>query len=252
MRTRRDGCCWITNLCFSQDFVIQRPLRPKSPMAHLIKENIAKIIGLPGNNKCGDCGLEIDSNNGWVTITFGIIICVECAGVHRGIAGNQIRSFLLDTKAWKDDKNVDFLSKVGGNTTACNNVWESQLPYFYINPKTPYDNLDILNDKDKIAKFRNLFIRNKYEHQLFIPLSGNEYFGKKNPSIIKVPIDPMRGTLIYFYNLDGKEKWNKKQLFGIMHSYYLSIYANQKIKKKKKKIQNYNTIKKKLNKSKYK
>ncbi len=69
-----------------------------------------------------------------------------------------------------------------------------------------------MNDKDKIAKFRNLFIRSKYENQLFIPLSGNEYFGKKNPSIIKVPIDPIKGELITFYNLDGKEKWNKKQL----------------------------------------
>ena len=67
-------------------------------MAHIIKNNIATIIGLEGNDKCGDCGIEIDSNNGWVSMTYGIICCVECAGVHRGIAGNQIRSFLLDTK----------------------------------------------------------------------------------------------------------------------------------------------------------
>eukprot|EP00483_Globobulimina_turgida_P003459 UN03465 len=195
-------------------------------MAHIIKQSIAKIIGLPGNNKCGDCGLDVDSNNGWASMTFGIVICVECAGVHRGIAGNQIRSFLLDTKAWKNDTNVDFLSKIGGNTTANNNVWECHLPNFYINPRTKQDDLDLLSDKDTISNFRNLFIRNKYEKQLFIPVSSSEYFTTKNVSIIKVPIPPLRSHLIYFFNIDGKEKWNKKPLFGLIHSYYFSIYPN--------------------------
>merc|ERR1711933_42369 len=156
-------------------------------MAHVIKENIEKILSLDGNDKCSDCGIDIDKNNGWSSITFGVIICVECAGIHRGIAGNQIRSFLLDSKAWKDNKNVNFLSKINGNNRA-KSIWECHLPNFYINPH--FDDINKLENKKKMAQFRTLCIKNKYEKQLFVKLPNKDKYTKKNPSIIKVPIDP--------------------------------------------------------------
>eukprot|EP01083_Nonionella_stella_P095011 266677_1 len=68
-------------------------------MAHIFKENIAKIIGLSGNNNCSDCGVDMNNNNGRASRTFCSMICMESAGARHHIPDNQIRSFLLDTNA---------------------------------------------------------------------------------------------------------------------------------------------------------
>ena len=35
---------------------------------------------IPGNDNCADCG---SSDPKWASITFGILICAQCSGVHR-------------------------------------------------------------------------------------------------------------------------------------------------------------------------
>eukprot|EP01084_Bolivina_argentea_P071889 130600_1 len=202
-------------------------------------DNVNKIWEIESNNKCADCGTAIDSNNGWASISFGVCICVDCAGLHRNIAGNQIKSFLLDTSAWKDSKNVDFLLQIRGNASANTRVWECHLPHFFINPKI--DDLSLLNDTDKESTFRKFLILNKYEEQLFTPLRMKDYFTSKNQSIFDVPFETKfsfnaggkQKTAIQFYNLYGKNKWSKKPLFICIHSSYLSFYPNSKITKRK-------------------
>jgi hypothetical protein len=46
-----------------------------------------EITSLPGNGQCCDCPA---SNPEWASVSLGTLICLECAGLHRGL-GVQVR-----------------------------------------------------------------------------------------------------------------------------------------------------------------
>jgi hypothetical protein len=43
---------------------------------------LKKLLSISGNEKCADCGCE-DAK--WTSLNLGIIICIECSGVHRSL-----------------------------------------------------------------------------------------------------------------------------------------------------------------------
>jgi len=68
------------------------------------------IYEIPGNNVCFECGIgEPD----WASVTFGITLCLECAGKHRGygVHVSFVRSIQLDS--WNQDQVRAMLQ--GGN-----------------------------------------------------------------------------------------------------------------------------------------
>lgn len=46
---------------------------------HVFEENTLQIQSLPGNDRCVDCGAAGPS---WGSLGFGVVVCLECAGVH--------------------------------------------------------------------------------------------------------------------------------------------------------------------------
>ena len=77
-----------------------------------------------GNQWCADCGSG--SKVEWVSINLGIILCIECSGIHRSLGTHisKVRSLTLDIKSFTVDI-VEVLLLVGNRVS--NMVWEARL-----------------------------------------------------------------------------------------------------------------------------
>ena len=51
---------------------------------------------MPGNDRCCDCGSTNDAT--WLSTNYGVIVCIECSGIHRemGVHISKIQSLTLD------------------------------------------------------------------------------------------------------------------------------------------------------------
>jgi Arf-GAP/SH3 domain/ANK repeat/PH domain-containing protein len=76
------------------------------------------------NQFCADCGT--DSRVDWVSINLGIIICIECSGIHRSLGTHvsKVRSLTLDPNSFNNDI-VEILMRVGNRVS--NAIWEAKL-----------------------------------------------------------------------------------------------------------------------------
>lgn len=76
------------------------------------------------NRLCADCGSE--SKVDWVSINLGIVICIECSGIHRSLGTHitKVRSLTLDVTSFTPDI-VEILLKVGNRIS--NQIWEARL-----------------------------------------------------------------------------------------------------------------------------
>lgn len=93
------------------------------------EENPAKLLQQirnadQGNTWCADCGSS--SRVEWVSINLGIVLCIECSGIHRSLGTHisKIRSLTLDTQSFTYDL-VELLLLVGNRVS--NMVWEANL-----------------------------------------------------------------------------------------------------------------------------
>ena len=77
-----------------------------------------------GNRWCADCNSE--SKVEWVSINLGIIVCIECSGIHRSLGTHisKMRSLTLDTVSFTQDL-VELLLRVGNRVS--NMIYEANL-----------------------------------------------------------------------------------------------------------------------------
>lgn len=77
-----------------------------------------------GNAWCADCNSDVRVE--WVSINLGIIICIECSGIHRSLGTHisKIRSLTLDTNAFTQDI-VELILSLGNRVS--NMIWEAKL-----------------------------------------------------------------------------------------------------------------------------
>lgn len=93
------------------------------------EENPSKLLQIvrdadKGNYWCADCGSG--SKTEWVSINLGIVLCIECSGIHRSLGTHisKIRSLTLDINSFTTDI-VELLLQIGNRVS--NMVWEAAL-----------------------------------------------------------------------------------------------------------------------------
>ncbi|EMC91139.1 hypothetical protein BAUCODRAFT_39280 [Baudoinia panamericana UAMH 10762] len=80
-----------------------------------------------GNRFCADCGSE--SKVDWCSINLGVLLCIECSGIHRSLGTHisKVRSLTLDTSVFTPDI-VELLLLIGNRVS--NMIWEARLDQF--------------------------------------------------------------------------------------------------------------------------
>ncbi|KAI3657938.1 hypothetical protein MP638_000250 [Amoeboaphelidium occidentale] len=91
-------------------------IRRQDSKNSLVMERLKKI---PGNDKCADCQTE---NPDWVSINLGVVICIDCSGIHRslGVQISKVRSLKLDKL---EPEIIDIMAALGNQTV--NRIFES-------------------------------------------------------------------------------------------------------------------------------
>ena len=79
------------------------------------------ISNVPGNDTCADCGHPVAE---WASLNLGIVICIQCSGIHRNLGTHvsKVRSLRLDT--WTDTQ-LGVMRHVGNSLA--NRLWEAHL-----------------------------------------------------------------------------------------------------------------------------
>ncbi|KAG5531764.1 hypothetical protein RHGRI_026401 [Rhododendron griersonianum] len=86
--------------------------------------SVSKVLReIPGNNLCAEC---VSPDPDWASLNLGILMCIECSGVHRnlGVHISKVRSITLDVKVW--EPTILDLFRILGNVY-CNSIWEELL-----------------------------------------------------------------------------------------------------------------------------
>ena len=124
-----------------------------------------------GNLSCADCTSRV--NTDWVSINLGVVLCIECSGVHRSLGTHvsKIRSLTLDTVSFTVDI-VEAIMEIGNRNS--NRIWEARL--------------DPAN-KAKASSLweeRRRFITDKYVQRAFVsPISAsNSAFGTADETLL--------------------------------------------------------------------
>ncbi|ORM40337.1 Uncharacterized protein BXIN_1889 [Babesia sp. Xinjiang] len=109
-----------------------------------------RICSIEGNNACADCGC---SSPRWASVNLGVLLCINCSGVHRmlGVHISQVKSLTLDNlkPEW-----IKVLTEVGNYLA--NKYYLHKLP-----ARAPRPNANTP------PKEMEMWIRNKYERRVY-------------------------------------------------------------------------------------
>lgn len=84
----------------------------------LANTDLQPVVDLEDNRTCADCDCKAPR---WASVNLGILLCIDCAGIHRhlGVHISVVKSVTLDK--WQD-KWIDTMLKIGNRKS--NNFYE--------------------------------------------------------------------------------------------------------------------------------
>ncbi|CAA2954880.1 ADP-ribosylation factor GTPase-activating AGD4 [Olea europaea subsp. europaea] len=146
-------------------------------------DSVSRILReIPGNDQCAECSA---SDPDWASLNLGILVCIECSGIHRnlGVHISKVRSVTLDVKVW--EPTVLGLFQTLGNEY-CNSIWE-ELLFLQKDGKIEIDALPSSvtkpNPKDATQQ-KETYIQAKYAGKLLVNKVANSPGDRSHSSTI--------------------------------------------------------------------
>jgi len=117
----------------------------------------AQLLNNAANGECADCHTRSPN---WVSLDFGVFICIRCSGVHRQIGPHitRVRSVKLD--GWTKD-NIEIMATVGNKIA--NDYYEHKMPTGFRKPGA--------NSSPEECR---RFVDEKYIRKAFVPANFAE------------------------------------------------------------------------------
>ncbi|XP_069831175.1 arf-GAP with coiled-coil, ANK repeat and PH domain-containing protein 2 isoform X2 [Dendropsophus ebraccatus] len=127
---------------------------------------LQRVQCIPGNMKCCDCGLP---DPRWASINLGIVLCIECSGIHRslGVHFSKVRSLTLDT--WEPEL-LKLMCELGNDVI--NSIYEARVDAMGV--KKPQHGCQ--------RQEKEAYIKAKYVEKRFVDISGESMLiARKKP-----------------------------------------------------------------------